>query len=44
LRPTEQDEPASAPEADYEPPALTEYGTIEAWTRGVRDISISIIL
>jgi hypothetical protein len=29
---------------DYEPPALVEYGTIEAWTRGVRATGVSIIL
>ncbi len=29
----------------YEPPELTEYGTIEAWTRGVRQtIQVSIVL
>lgn len=29
---------------DYEPPELVEYGTIEAWTRGSRQIHISIII
>ena len=29
----------------YEAPELTDYGTIEAWTRGVRQlIQISIVL
>jgi hypothetical protein len=28
----------------YEPPVLTDYGTIESWTRGVRQIQISIVI
>lgn len=31
--------------ASYEAPELTEYGTIEAWTHGVRQlIEISIVI
>ena len=45
MRPTiEPDEPTTATDDGYEPPALRDYGTIEAWTRGRRDISISIII
>jgi hypothetical protein len=44
VKSTEHDELTAAPEDGYEPPELTEYGTIEAWTRGARDINISIIL
>lgn len=44
MKSTEHDELTAAPEDGYEPPELTEYGTIEAWTRGARDINISIIL
>lgn len=34
------------PEPDvYEPPVLTDYGTIESWTKGVRQsIEISIVI
>lgn len=28
----------------YEAPELTSYGTIEEWTRGVRQIEISIVI
>jgi hypothetical protein len=37
----EQDAPD---ELDYEPPALVEYGTIEAWTRGIHATGVSIVL
>ncbi len=29
---------------DYETPALSDYGTIEEWTRGRSQIDISVII
>ena len=43
-QPIEPEEPTTATDDGYEPPALRDYGTIEAWTRGRRDISISVII
>lgn len=39
-----REESRSTTDDGYQPPALTDYGTIESWTRGARDITISIII
>lgn len=44
VEPDAREESVSTADDGYEPPKLTEYGTIESWTRGARDVTISIII
>ena len=44
MGPTDSTERQGGGGTEYEAPELTEYGTIEEWTQGVRQIVISIVI